>query len=423
MNAIIINIGDELLIGQTVNTNATWMAQTLDFEGINVLEVKTIGDNEAAINNALNQALGAVKLVLVTGGLGPTKDDITKHVLANYFNTQLVLNEMVLAKLEDWYARRGRIMNDLNRTQALLPENCLLLNNPLGSACGMWFEKDDKVVVSLPGVPYELKSIFPEMLERIKTQFQLEKIRHLTFLTAGIVESTLAEKIAVWENNLPSNFKLAYLPKPGIVRLRLSASNLPPATLQEDILQEIAKPLIAQIENYHFGYNDDNLHQTIGGLLQAINATVSVAESCTGGLLSHFFTLNDGASSYFKGGAIVYDNELKINSLKVSAKLIKSHGAVSEEVVKAMALGAIEQFNTNFSVSISGIAGPKGGTIEKPIGTVWIAVAGPKGIIAKQYNLGDNRALIIERAAMQASFLLWRYLKNVVHHLPLNGLE
>jgi nicotinamide-nucleotide amidase len=407
MIAEIISIGDELLVGQVVNTNATWMAQQLHEIGIPVRQITAIADNSAVIIAALNEAFAHSDVILVTGGLGPTKDDITKRTLCSYFKTELVFHQPSFENLKKLYAARGwGEISEVNRKQAEVPANCTPLINHLGSAPGMWFEQDGKVLVSLPGVPFEMEGIMEEyILPHLARQDNQRVVAHKTIQTQGIGESYLSELIREWEEELPENIKLAYLPQPGMVRLRLTGYG----ESKEKILKEIDErisTLQKLIPEQIFGYGNDTLEQVVGRLLKEKHLTLCTAESCTGGFLAHLITSVPGASDYFQGSVIAYSNNVKHAFLTVSEESLREFGAVSEQVVKEMAQGARLRFNTDFAVSVSGIAGPDGGTIEKPVGTVWIAIASKSGVTAKKFMFGEHRGRNIQRASLAALNLL-----------------
>jgi nicotinamide-nucleotide amidase len=406
MKAEIINIGDELLIGQVVNTNASWMASELDKAGIKTVRISAIADDKDDIVNALNQASDRADIILISGGLGPTKDDITKKTLAEYFNSDFYFHKPTFEQIKIIFEARKIPLTEINRQQAEIPEKCTPLINKNGTAPGMWFEKEGKVFVSMPGVPFELKPMMSEqVIPKLQKKFRLGIIYHKTVMTTGIVESVLAAKIEAWENSLPENIKLAYLPQPGIVRLRLSAAGNERDKLENEV-EKYCKQLNSIIPEAIFGYDDITLEEVVGKLLAMQNKTVSTAESCTGGYISHLITSIAGSSRYFKGGVISYSNEIKINQLGVPPEILEEKGAVSKEVVEAMAVGVKERFKTDFSVAVSGIAGPDGGTPEKPVGTVWIAVAYENGIISELFHFGEHRGRNIRRSALAALNML-----------------
>lgn len=406
MNAEIISIGDELLIGQVVNTNASWLAQELNSIGISVNKIISIGDEENAIINTLHAAEKYADIIFITGGLGPTNDDITKYALCKYFSSSLIYNDAAYQNIVKLFASHNIKVSELNHQQAYLPDNCTPMPNPIGTAYGMWFEKDKKTFISMPGVPHEMKLMVErEVLPRLKEKFTLPVIIHKTILTQGIGESFLAEKIANWEQKLPVYIKLAYLPSPGVVRLRLSAKGNDAQKLQQEIFDLVAG-LKSIIGEYIFGYDNETLEEIIGKLLFEKNQTIAAAESCTGGYISHLITSVAGSSAYFKGAIIAYANEIKEKELNVNPGDIKKHGAVSQEVAEQMANGIRKKYNTDYGIGITGIAGPAGGSEEKPVGTVWVAVASSKNIISKKFTFGDNRERNIKKAAVAALNML-----------------
>jgi len=411
MKAEIISIGDEILIGQVVNTNASWMAEQLSLAGIEVIHIAAISDTHDAISKALDDATKRAEIILMTGGLGPTKDDITKHSLCEYFGVSMVFNEKAFAQVKELFDLRGFKVSEINRRQAEVPENCIPLQNKNGTAPGMWFEHQGKIIVSMPGVPFEMKGLMSEeVIPRLQKQFNFKSLLKKTIMVQGIGESHLAEIIADWEDNLPSNFKLAYLPQPGMVRLRLSAQGEKNETLQNEFDLQIKK-LNAIINDLIFGYDDNRLEEVIGKLLQEKGQSISTAESCTGGYISHLITDISGSSAYFKGSVVAYSNEIKEKILNVQSETLIKYGAVSEEVVSEMALGIQKLYNTDYSIATSGIAGPNGGTDEKPVGTTWIALALPnKTVIAKKYLLGEHRGRNIRKAALTALNQLRKHL-------------
>ncbi len=415
MNVEIINIGDELLIGQVVNTNAAWMAQQLNFAGFSVVQTTVIHDDREQILSTLREAEEKASVILISGGIGPTNDDITKTTLCEYFRTQLVFSPSAYHDIEDLFRRRGYPVTELNRCQAELPEGCTEIPNKLGTARGMWFEKKGpdeslKVFVSMPGVPFEMKSmmtgsIIPELRKRFSTPF----IYHRTVMTQGVGESFLAAALEDWERSLPAEIKLAWLPQPGIVRLRLSGTGADPGQVIRLVDDEVAK-LYDRIPQHIFGLDEETLEEVTGRILKERGKSISAAESCTGGYIAHLITSVPGSSGYFKGGIVAYANETKYHFLKVPEETIACHGAVSEEVVTLMASNCRKMFGTDYSVASSGIAGPDGGTAEKPVGTTWIAIATPDGVWSKQYLFGDNRERNIRRTALEALMRLYKEL-------------
>lgn len=404
--AEIISIGDELLIGQVVNTNASWMAEQLSDSGIYLQRIVTIADEPKALSDALSDAISRTQFVLLTGGLGPTADDVTKPALCSFFDTRLVFHEPTLKHVEALFKRRNFPLTDRNRQQAWLPEACTPLTNSVGTAPGMWFEKEGSVIVSLPGVPFEMKTLMEEeVLPRFKALFSEMHYLRKTIMTSGVGESFLADQIKDWENALPNFLKLAYLPQPGIVRLRLSGRHADLDFLQKSLKTETEK-LHKLIPHLIYGYDDEPLEQVIGRLLIEKNASLSTAESCTGGYIAHLITSIAGSSAYFKGSIVAYYNQVKENQLEVSATSLEKHGAVSQEVVEQMALGIRTKMNTTYALATSGIAGPDGGTAEKPVGTIWIALAGPDFVKSELFHFGEHRGRNIRRSALTALEIL-----------------
>lgn len=374
--AEIIAIGDEILIGQILNTNAQWIASQVDSIGIKPIQFRSISDTKEAITGALDDALAKTDVIFMTGGLGPTKDDITKHTLVEYFETELVLNQPRLDELQLYYASKGRVLNKMNTSQAMFPKDCFMINNEVGTASSMWFTtKEGKIVISMPGVPYEMKDmmtkvILPKLIEEV-TQ---TPILHRTLKTFGVPESDLAEIIEDWEERLPEFIKLAYLPNIGSVRLRLSGAHLHKELLKQTIDEQVEQ-LYHLIGQHIYGEEKDELETVLGELLTEKKLTISTAESCTGGGIAQKIVTVPGSSAYFKGSVVAYSNEVKIEQLGVSNNTIDTYGAVSEECVVQMALGVAAKMKTDLGISVSGIAGPGGGTEEKPVGTVWMAVS------------------------------------------------
>ncbi|MEI6681715.1 MAG: competence/damage-inducible protein A [Bacteroidota bacterium] len=412
----IINIGDELLIGQVVNTNASWMAEQLSLGGFRVHQVTVVSDSRQHILQALAEAENRSGIVLISGGIGPTKDDITKHTLCEFFNTRLVFNQDAFDSVEKMFARRGYPVTELNRQQAELPEGCTGIPNPVGTARGMWFEKErvtggKTIFVSMPGVPFEMKAMMTDfVIPSLKKIFPTPFILHKTILTQGIGESFLAAQIADWENGLPENVKLAYLPQPGIVRLRLTATGIEEMVRHQ--IEEAVSNLEQLIPDYIFGYDEETLEEIVGKLLRQRNATLATAESCTGGYLAHLITGVPGSSAYFKGSVVAYANSIKESILGVDPGSLKNYGAVSKQVVTEMAVSTQILFKSDYVIATSGIAGPDGGTPEKPVGTIWIAIATPEKVFALHYLFGDSRDRNIRRTALQALNLLRKAIKR-----------
>ena len=410
MLAEIITIGDEILIGQVVDTNSAFLARELNKIGIRVGKIASIGDIREQIINALDEASKNAGLVILTGGLGPTNDDITKQTLAEYFNTRLVLNNQVLDHIRQLLAARGVEVNERNIRQAELPRHCRLLHNPAGTAQGMWFEKNNAVFISLPGVPFEMEAIMKDhAIPMIREVFRLAPVQHCTILTHGLAESAMAEKIASWENELPHSIKLAYLPSPGILRLRLSTYDTDNTQGNDLLMREVSK-LESLISPYVYGYNEDTLEALIGHLLLEKKYSLALAESCTGGKIASLITSVPGCSEYFNGSVTAYSNQSKCELLGVHAGLIESYGAVSQQVAEAMADGVRKRFGADVSIATTGIAGPTGGSPEKPVGTTWIAISTSRATIAKIFSFGEHRGRNIQKASIAALFMLRREL-------------
>lgn len=406
MQATIITIGDEILIGQIVDTNSVSIARRLNAAGIVVHEKCSIGDDREEIMAAIRRAEASSQVIILTGGLGPTKDDITKKTLAELFHCGMRFDEGVAHHVEQMLAERGIAFNALNRSQAEVPTACTVLHNAHGTAPGMWFEDAGRVIVSLPGVPFEMEHLMEdEVMPRLKEHFALHQIVHRTLITAGLAESLLAERIEKWEEALPSYLKLAYLPAPGIVRLRLSAYEVEGEQVREEIERRFAE-LRELIPDYVVGFETATVEEQVHELLIERGATLALAESCTGGKIASKFTAMAGASAYLLAGVVAYANEAKTNILGVDAELIRRHGAVSEEVARAMAEGARRVAGADYALATTGIAGPTGGTAEKPVGTVWFALATPTETIALKHACGTDRGQVIDRATAYAIRLL-----------------
>ena len=413
MLAEIITIGDEILIGQVVDTNSAFLAAELNKVGIRVGQITSISDQRNPILTALDEAAKRAGLVVITGGLGPTSDDITKQTLADYFHTKLALKKEVLDHIRTLLAARGVEVNDRNIRQAELPESCRLLHNASGTAQGMWFEKKGTVFISLPGVPYEMESIMKDYaLPQIKEFFHLPPLRHITVLTHGLAESAMAMKIEPWEKALPASVRLAYLPSPGILRLRLSCFDPERKNGPELVTEELAK-LRRLISEYIFGYDNDTIEEVTGRLLREKKRTLAVAESCTGGKIASLITSVPGCSDYFLGSVTAYSNTSKCAILGVNQASIQSHGAVSQAVVEEMARGARERFGADISIATTGIAGPSGGSVDKPVGTTWIAVATDHIVRSEKFILGEHRGRNISKAAVAALFILRKELMRI----------
>ncbi len=411
MKATIITIGDEILIGQIVDTNSVSIAKHLNAAGIVVHEKCSIGDDREEILRTVQRAQQATQVIIITGGLGPTKDDITKKTLAELFGCAMRYDEAVAAHVERMLTARGIEFNALNRSQAEVPEACTVLHNAHGTAPGMWFAYEGGVVISLPGVPFEMEHLMQdEVMPRLKSHFALRQIVHRTLITSGLAESILAKRIEAWEEALPAYLKLAYLPAPGVVRLRLSAYEVDGTSVAEEIDRRFAA-LQTLIPDYVVGFETATVEEQVHQKLIDRGVTLAVAESCTGGKIASKFTAMAGASAYFLTGLTTYANEAKIQLLGVDPALIERFGAVSEEVAQAMAEGACRVTGADYAVATTGIAGPTGGSAEKPVGTVWFAVATPTGTTVVCQQCGTDRGQVIDRATAYAIRLLRDALK------------
>lgn len=406
MFASVITIGDEILIGQIVDTNAAYISQCLGRIGITVRERISVGDSSQEITQALNRELSLSDVVIMTGGLGPTKDDITKRTLAEYFGCEMVRHQPTYEMVREMLDRRGIEFNELNRRQADVPACCTVLPNRNGTAPGMWFERDGKVVVSLAGVPFEMRALMDEQVTvLLRRKYELRSNVHRTMITFGIAESVLAEKIEAWEDSLPEWLHLAYLPSPSSIRLRLSAYDTDSVQARERI-DACFSELEKIIPDYVVGYEDCSLVDSVARLLVERDATLAVAESCTGGRIAAQIVEKEGASRFFLCGVVSYSNESKSKILGVSAESIERYGAVSRQVAEQMAEGVRRISGADYGVATTGIAGPSGGSAEKPVGTVWIAVAGPTGVTARRMCYGRLREQNIERASASALSML-----------------
>lgn len=404
--AELLTIGDEILYGQIVDTNAQWMSVELTNAGIQVIRKTSVGDQEEEILTAFAEAEKRADIILITGGLGPTSDDLTKPCLAKYFNCDIKLHEEALAEVTEFFKSRGRELTDINRKQAELPVCCEKITNVMGTAPGMWFEHNGKVFVSMPGVPHEMKRMMTDtIIPKLRKAYQTPSIHHKMIRTVGIGESFLAEKIAAWEGALPKHIRLAYLPSLGEVKLRLTAIGKDLATLQQetDVLTEKLKPLAGE---YIFGYDDDPLEVVIGKALRKKKLTLAVAESCTGGYLSHLITSIPGSSDYFLGSIVPYAYDIKMRQLGVKPETLEQYGAVSEPTIIEMANLVRAKFNTDIGVATSGIAGPGGATPDKPVGTVWIAYSDQYQTITKKLQLSKDRMVNIRMSSVAALNLI-----------------
>ena len=413
MKATIVTIGDEILIGQILDTNSRYISRALNAHGIVVAERTSIGDNRTQIVETLNRAMEQSEVVIITGGLGPTKDDITKHTLCDYFGSTLRYDEIEAEHIRTMLEARNIAFNDLNRGQAMVPECCTVLHNAHGTAPGMWFEREGRIVISLPGVPFEMQHLIDEeVMPRLTARFELREIVHRTMITFGIAESILAERIEAWEEALPEYIHLAYLPAPNVVRLRLSAYEVEGKEVRHEI-DNLFEQLRTIIPDNIAGFEETSVEELVHNILINKKKTLAVAESCTGGTIASKFTAQAGASAYFLCGVVSYSNESKNKVLGVPMTDIEQFGAVSEVVAKAMAQGARAISGADFAISTTGIAGPSGGSAEKPVGTVWIGVATPDKCFAILKNCGTDRSQIISRATAYAIAMLHEELKNI----------
>jgi nicotinamide-nucleotide amidase len=398
--AEIITIGDEILYGQIVDTNSQWMSAELDKACIKIVRKTTIGDTEEEILQTLKEAELRADIILITGGLGPTNDDLTKPCLVKYFDTKLVMNDEALTNLTSIFNKLGKPVSEVNRQQAALPEACEMIPNNMGTAAGMWFNKDNKTFVSMPGVPHEMKRMMTDyIIPKLQVKYETPVIYHKVVKTVGIGESDLAELIVDWEENLPENIKLAYLPSLAQAKLRLTAFG----SEYKQVVREVDKQIVGLkkiINKYIFGFDKDKLEEVIGKMLLDSNQNIAVAESCTGGYISHLITSVPGSSGYFRGGITPYQNDVKINLLEVHSETIFEHGAVSEETVKEMAENVRKLYHTDYGLATSGIAGPGGATPEKPVGTIWIAVANGEKTTTRKLQLWKDRELNIKTTAI-----------------------
>jgi nicotinamide-nucleotide amidase len=412
MKAELVSIGDEILIGQIINTNAVFLAKELNRIGVEIAQISSISDQKEIIVNALDEARKRADIIIMTGGLGPTKDDVTKHTLCEYFDDQLVKNELVLEHIENIFKKYVTTpISDMNREQANLPTKAIILHNRFGTAAGMWFMDGGQVFVSLPGVPYEMEALIKnEVLPKIQQQFVLPALYHKTILTYGLGESVIAERIENWENNLPETIKLAYLPSLGRVRLRLSTKGSELENLKTEVNAQIEK-VIPLIDDIYFGTEEDqSIEFLIAEKLNQLGKSLSCAESCTGGAIATRFTSQPGASTFFKGSAVTYAVESKTKLLGVESSLIDSYGVVSAEVASAMALGAQKMYQSDYAIATTGNAGPTKGDQGQEVGTVFIGLATPQGVESLQFNMGNNRTRVIHKTVNQAFEMLYREL-------------
>lgn len=419
MTAHLLTIGDEILIGQIIDTNSAWMSRELNLRGFRVAGKSSVADMREAIIEGLAYAASHADVVIMTGGLGPTKDDLTKKTLCELFGSGLSFHQEVYDRIAAYFQKIGRAIPESVREQAMLPDQALILTNKVGTASGMWFEQDGKIYISLPGVPFEMEYLMSaEVLPRLQERFPGRPIVHRTLLTAGEGESAIAQRIEAFEDALPPHIKLAYLPALGQVRLRLTGwgegDRTPEslAALEREVEAQQNK-LAAVIPELIFGRENDTLEQAVGRLLLERGRTFGTAESCTGGYIAHLITSVPGSSAYFQGSVISYSNAVKMKMLHVPEQALLEHGAVSEATVRAMALGALDTLGVDVALSVSGIAGPDGGSPEKPVGTVWMAVADRKRVVAVKHVFGRDRGKNIQLAGVYGLNLVRRFLERV----------
>lgn len=409
MQAEIITIGDELLIGQVIDTNSTFIAKQLNKIGVSVYQITSIQDDKSHIIKALSDAEGRADIILLTGGLGPTKDDITKKTLAEYFEDTLVFDSSVLENIKAiWKKHVRKTLLQVNKDQALVPSKATVLMNELGTAPGMWLEKGTKTFISLPGVPFEMKALIKNaVLPKLKDKYQCPFILHKTLLIYGLGESTLAAKIEAWEDALPASIKLAYLPSLGKVRLRLSAKGFDKTAIEEEVQRQIDQ-VLPLIDKAFFGYEDEDANEqvVIGDQLIKLGKTLAIAESCTGGKLTELFTANPGASQYFKGGLVTYATQSKKDILHIPEATIKTHSVVSKQVVELMAQNVLKLYGSDFAIATTGNAGPTKGDSNADIGTVFIAIATREHVYSKEFNFGNQRPRVVNKGVSMAVEML-----------------
>ena len=408
MKIEIITIGDELLVGEIVDTNSAWMSRELTNNGFEVVNITTVGDNGADITEAIDRGFEKTDVLLLTGGVGPTNDDITKQVLCQYFGTSLVFSNEVLENIKAVFAKRNIVLNELTKNQALVPKDCKVIQNRVGTAPILWFKKNEKVLVSMPGVPFEMKTAMKEqIIPMLRQKFQLVEYIKESFIVADITESALAILLADFEKQLPENFSLAYLPSFGLIRLRLFVRG----SEHKELMKLQSKKLKKKLGKYFIAKSEDSLETLLGKKLKKLGCTLSTAESCTGGYISHKITTVSGASDYFYGGVVSYNNDIKNCILDVNIETLRNFGAVSKPVVEQMSRNVATKMNTNCSIAVSGIMGPKGGSPSKPVGTVWVATKYNEYLLAKAYNVNSgNRNENISRTTNLAMLQLYKML-------------
>lgn len=414
MKTQIITIGDELLIGQVINTNASWIGEQLTFAGFEIEKVQIISDNRKAILEMLESLCGNVQLVIITGGLGPTKDDITKTVISDFLNSKLILNNDVFENIKTLFNKRGIDVSDTNRMQAMVPEKCTILQNFNGTAPGLWFEKNGTTFIALPGVPFEMKAMVSDkVIPEINLKYNPTIIIQKTIHVLGISESHLSDLLEDWEGTLKAKgLSLAYLPHFGAIRLRITGKGIDRNQLYKEIENSV-QSLLQIIPDDIFGYDDDTIESVLGKILVERDKTIAIAESCTGGKIAGMITSVPGSSRYFNGSVVAYSNDSKLKLLNVNAANINNYGAVSQQVVEEMAVGALHLFNSDYAIATTGIAGPDGGTPEKPVGTVWIAVASSEGVVSKKYSFGNIREVNIARASASSLGMLRKIILGI----------
>ena len=412
MKCTILSIGDELLIGQTLNTNSHWMSQKMNEIGIDVIHHISLSDDEKDIVKCLDNALNTSNVVLITGGLGPTSDDITKDVLNRYFGGKLIFNKAAHQNIENIYKLRNRDITEEAKQMSFVPDNCIAIQNSLGTAPGMLFRKEEKVIVSMPGVPYEMKAMITNsVIPYLQENFQLPTIIHKSILTAGVGETVLAENLKEFEKNKDARIKLAYLPNVGKVRLRLTIKGENKDEL-EAIISQAKNNVVLAISEYIYGFDEDSFEEKIGELLIEKKLTIGTAESCTGGYIAHLITSVSGSSTYFKGSIVSYANEIKEDLLHVKKETLEEFGAVSEQTVSEMLTGALQQLKVDVAIAVSGVAGPNGGTAEKPVGTVFIGIATNDKQFIKKLSFTNNRERNIQLTGVVSLVMLRKFLMN-----------
>ncbi len=406
MKIELITIGNELLSGKTIDANSAYISEQLNLAGLQVSRITSVSDSHDEIVNIFQESEQRADIILMTGGLGPTSDDVTKPALYKFFDTKPVFRKKVFEHIESLLKKKNISVNEKNKNQAVIPESAIILDNDLGTAPGMWFNKQGKIFICLPGVPFEMKALLLlKVIPKLRTVHTFPAIFHKTVVTQGSFEAELAEKLKVFEEEMPEDIKIAYLPSPGIIRLRLTAAGQNYNKLESEVEKQVKKLQII-IPEYIIGFNEDTIESVISQLLQSRNQNIAVAESCTGGYISSMLTSISGSSQYFKGAIVAYSNEIKRDQLAIDPEVIEEHGAVSERVAEDMAVNTRLLFNSDYAVAVTGIAGPGGGTDEKPVGTTWVAVSTVNSITSEKFIFGDNRGRNIRRASVTALNML-----------------